>query len=115
MSDEKKAERLAALFARTGQAHHEAFSDTDGQDPEWPLWYAAHLQDCLEPFLAAPLTRSRLVFRLIGADDEHRATESDVPWPEYYARRFLECLGPAEQPKEDHEPRRRRTLDARVG
>ena len=102
MSEETKVEQLAALFRQTGEAHHEAFRDTDGEDPEWPLWYAEYLQDRVTPFLAAPLTRSRLVFCLIGADDEHRATESDMPWPEYYARRFVECLGPAEEPKEDH-------------
>jgi len=101
MSDATQIERLAALFEQAGQAHHDAFRDTDGVDPEWPLWYAEHLQEQLQPFLAAPLSRSRLVFCLIGADDEHRATESDVPWPEYYARRFLECLGPAEEPRED--------------
>jgi len=101
MSDGTKVERLVALFEQIGEAHHEAFRDTDGEDPEWPLWYAEHLQDRLDPFLAAPLTRSRLVFCLIGADDEYRATESETPWPEYYARRFLECLGPAEEPRED--------------
>ena len=102
MSDEVTVERLAALFKQTGEAHHEAFLDNDGDDPEWPLWYAAYLEDRLTPFLAAPLTRSRLVFCLIGADDEHRAADPDAPWPEYYARRFLECLGPAEEPTKDH-------------
>ena len=101
MSDEVTIERLATLFMQTGEAHHEAFLATDGDDPEWPLWYAQYLEDRLAPFLAAPLTRSRLVFCLIGADDEHRATDSDVPWPEYYARRFVECLGPAEEPGKD--------------
>ncbi len=102
MTDESRVERLAALFKQTGEAHHGAFLDTNGDDPEWPLWYAEYLQDRLTPFLAAPLTRSRLVFCLIGADDEHRATDPDAPWPEFYARRFLECLGPAEEPREDH-------------
>jgi glutaredoxin len=101
MSDEAKVKRLAELFRHTGEAHHEAFLQADGDDPEWPLWYADYLHDRLTPFLAAPLTRSRLVFCLIGADDEHRATAPDTPWPEYYAHRFLECLGPAEEPKED--------------
>ena len=102
MSDEVTVERLATLFKQTGEAHHEAFLDTDGEDPEWPIWYAEYLEDRLAPFLAAPLTRSRLVFCLIGADDEHRAAEPDAPWAEYYARRFLECLGPAEEPAKDH-------------
>ena len=81
MSDQNTVDQLAALFEQTGEAHHEAFRESDGEDPEWPIWYADHLQDLLEPFLAAPLTLSRLVFCLIGADDEHRATESDTPWP----------------------------------
>lgn len=102
MSDETKVERLAELFRRAGAAHHQAFLETDGRDPEWALWYAEYLHDRLTPFLAAPITRSRLVFCLIGADDEHGATESEVPWAEYYARRFLECLGPAEEPMKDH-------------
>jgi glutaredoxin len=102
MTAEAQVTQLAELFKQTGEAHHQAFLETDGEDPEWALWYAEYLHERLAPFLAAPLTRSRLVFCLIGADEEHRATESDVPWPEYYARRFLECLGPAEEPAKDH-------------
>ena len=102
MTDRDKLARLAELFRQTGEAHHQAFLGTNGEDPEWAMWYAEHLQDRLTPYLATPITRSRLVFCLIGADDEHRATESDLPWPEYYAQRFLECLGPAEEPAKDH-------------
>ena len=89
MSHETQVERLAALFKQTGEAHHEAFLDTDGADPEWPLWYAEYLQHRLTPFLAVPLSRSRLVFCLVETDDEQRATDPD-------ARRVLECLGPAQ-------------------
>jgi glutaredoxin len=102
MTDEAKLAQLADLFRQTGEAHHQAFLATNGDDPEWALWYAEYLHEKVEPFLAAPITRSRLVFCLIGAADEHRATESHVPWPEYYAQRFLECLGPAEEPTKDH-------------
>jgi glutaredoxin len=101
MTDETKLEQLAELFKQTGEAHHQAFIETDGADPEWAIWYSEYLQKRIEPFLAAPISRSRLVFCLIGADDEHRAIESDVPWPRYYAERFLECLGPAEEPAKD--------------
>jgi len=101
MSNEVSVERLAALFKQAGEAHQQAFRQTNGEDPEWPLWYAEYLQDRLTPFLAAPLTRSRLVFCLIGADDEHRATKSEMPWADYYARRFIECLGAAEKPEKD--------------
>jgi glutaredoxin len=101
MTDEATLEQLTKLFEETGSAHHRAFADTDGEDPEWPLWYAEHLHGRLTGFLAAPLTRSRLVFCLMEADSEHRAVEPDTPWPHFYARRLLECQGPAEAPRED--------------
>lgn len=102
MADEKRIKQLAELFKETGQAHHQAFIETDGEDPDWPIWYATYLHDQLTPFLAAPITRSRLVFCLVATDDEHRATDPDAPWPRYYAARVLECLGPAEDPTTDH-------------
>ncbi len=101
MSSEDKVAQLAELFREAGKAHHQAFVEANGVDPEWPIWYAEYLHERVQPFLAAPITRSRLVFCLIGADDEHRATESDAPWQRYYAERFLECLGPAEEPARD--------------
>ena len=97
MSDQARITQLAELFKETGKAHHQAFIETDGEDPDWAIWYANHLRDRLTPFLAAPLTRSRLVFCLVATDDEHRAAHADAPWPEYYAERVLECLGPAEE------------------
>jgi len=102
MSDETKVQQLTELFEQTGEAHHEAFAATDGHDPEWPLWYAQYLEERLRPFLAAPLTKSRLVFCLVAADNEHSATESvTTPWSEYYAKHVLECFGPAASPSED--------------
>jgi glutaredoxin len=101
MSDDTKLKELTELFEETGKAHHQAFIDTDGEDPEWPLWYAEYLEKRLQPFLAAPMTRSRLVFCLVGADNEHRATASDTPWPEFYATHVLECFGTASAPAEE--------------
>ncbi len=101
MNDKTAVRQLAELFAQTGKAHHKAFSDTDGDDADWPIWYANYLHDQLTPFVAAPLSRSRLVFCLVATDDEHSATEPDSPWPEYYARRVLECLGSSEEPDRD--------------
>lgn len=101
MSDDTKLKELTKLFEMTGKAHHDAFIATGGEDPEWPIWYARYLEERLAPYLAAPLTRSRLVFCLVGADNEHRATDPDAPWPEFYAKRILECFGTAETPSDD--------------
>jgi glutaredoxin len=101
MSDRDKINELAKIFEETGKAHHGAFIQTDGVDPDWPIWYADYLHERLQPFVAAPLTRSRLVFCLVETDDEHRATSSNTPWPEFYAKRLIECLGPAQEPATD--------------
>ena len=34
------AGQLENLFHEVGEAHHQAYIETDGADPEWPLWYA---------------------------------------------------------------------------
>jgi glutaredoxin len=101
MSDDTKLKELTELFEETGKAHHRAFLDTDGKDPEWPLWYAEYLEKRLQPFLATPMTKSRLVYCLVGADNEHRATASGTPWPEFYAAHVLECFGAATAPAEE--------------
>ena len=101
MADESRIKQLTDLFRETGEAHHQAFIETEGEDPDWALWYADYLHDRLAPLLAAPITRSRLVFCLVATDDEHGAMDPDTPWPEFYARRILECLGPAKEPHSD--------------
>ena len=29
------------------KAHHQAFVETDGEDPDWPIWYAGELLEDL--------------------------------------------------------------------
>lgn len=43
MTDQGLIAGLASLLRETGQAHHQAYIDTDGDDPEWPRWYAGLL------------------------------------------------------------------------
>jgi len=101
MGNEQQIQKLAALLKQTGEAHHEAFAATDGEDPDWAIWYADYLRDRLTPFLATPITRSRIIFCLVATADEHETADPDAPWTGFYARRILECLGPAERPEKD--------------
>ncbi len=57
---EVNAKKLASLFEETSEAHHRSFEETDGVDPEWPWWYAGHLQDSVNEMLGATLTKSEL-------------------------------------------------------
>src|SRR3712207_8998070 len=41
------------LFREVGQAHHQAYIETDGADPEWPIWYASFLQERLGSLINA--------------------------------------------------------------
>jgi len=76
---------LAQLLVETGNAHHEAYSDSNGVDPEWASWYAPYLQSRLGGRLGRKVTRSELTYLIVRADREHQATEDAPPWPDLYA------------------------------
>lgn len=84
---------LTDLFLATGHAHHAAFIDTDGVDPEWPLWYADYLLDKLPPKLGAQMTKSEIVYMLVYADRHLKMNAPGANWPGYYARLFVERYG----------------------
>jgi hypothetical protein len=86
-------DRLDAALEAARPAHHAAHIDTDGDDPEWPLWYAAHLLEEVREILSRPgITRSRLVAAFVAADDDYVRTAPDVPWHRHYAERFVRGL-----------------------
>ena len=101
MSHGDQTEKLTALLKQADKAHREAFAATGGEGPDWAIWYADYLHDRLEPFLAGPIARSRLVHCLVATADEHETAAPEVPRPEFFAARILECLGPAKRPAED--------------
>lgn len=81
---------LAEVCTEAGARHHAAFIDSDGVDPEWPLFYAAHIQTRLWDRLGVLLTRSELVHVLVGGDLAMRAGVETDEWPQVYARRLRE-------------------------
>lgn len=86
-------DRLDAVLAAAGPAHHAAFIETDGEDPEWPIWYAGHVLDDVRDILGRPdLTQSRLVAAFVSAGDEYTRVQPDVNWHRFYATSFTEDL-----------------------
>lgn len=77
------------LFRAVGEAHHQAYIETDGVDPEWPLWYAEYLLDRLAPRLEANFTKSELVYLLIRIANEQPLEAPGANWARYYARYFI--------------------------
>ena len=82
-------DELAALFRETGAAHHQAFAAKGGDDPDWPAWYAAYVAPRLEDALGRRFDLSTLASDLRRLDAAHRGGENREPWPEFYARWFL--------------------------
>jgi hypothetical protein len=80
---------LAELFRQTGKAHHQAFITTNGEDPEWPIWYADYLVDKLPAHLGISLTKSDIVYAVMRLDKEQRSEAPGADWAKYYARSLL--------------------------
>jgi len=76
---------LASLLLETGQAHHQAFIETDGADPEWPLWYAEYLHPRIGEHLRREPTRSRIIYLIQAAEKAHIEADDGSPWSESYA------------------------------
>ena len=81
--------RLEGLFREVGEAHHQAYIETDGADPEWPLWYAEYLRERLAPLLDASFTKSELVYLLLRVANEQPLNAPGANWARYYARFFI--------------------------
>ncbi len=82
--------QLEELFRETGRAHHQAFIETDGVDPEWPLWYSDYLRERLGPLLDASFTKSELVHLLVLVANEQPLRAPGANWGRYYAKRFIQ-------------------------
>ena len=83
------AYQLADLLNRTGDAHHVAFEETDGVDPEWATWYAEHLRPELGNSLGRSLSSDEIAELLSEAQDVLDSSDSAETWPEFYAAHIL--------------------------
>ncbi|NND01404.1 MAG: hypothetical protein HKN91_01325 [Acidimicrobiia bacterium] len=86
MSD--AAATIEALLESAASEHHAVFDESDGADPEWPLWYASYLVDRLRTSAGFAGTRSELVYWLVRLDKEYGEADSAIPWPRFYAARL---------------------------
>ena len=89
MTDTDLALQLEGLFREVGEAHHQAYIEVDGADPEWPLWYADYLRDRLGDLLDASFTRSELVYMLLLVANEQPLRAPGANWARYYAKFFI--------------------------
>src|SRR5215467_1473136 len=93
MANADKRSALIDLLHETGLAHHRAYFATNGDDPDWPLWYAESMQTRLNPLLGTALTRSELTYLLVLVEKERVAAAATTPWTDYYADFFMQRYG----------------------
>jgi len=89
MPDPDIASQLAGLFRNTSDAHHDAFRDTNGDDPEWPIWYADYLFASIRKLTKLKFTKSELIGFLVIVDEDYRQKSPQTEWAQYYAEAFL--------------------------
>ena len=93
--------QLTEVFTETEMAHLEAFASTDGNDPEWPIWYADYLQEPMSDILQTRFLKSSLIYCLMDADFEYKARELDVQWQKFYSDHFIGHFAPTDTPTKD--------------
>ena len=70
-SKDNLIDELANLLNETAEAHHKAFAATNGEDAEWPIWYADYLLDKMRRMLNSKFTKSELIYILVSAEKEN--------------------------------------------
>jgi hypothetical protein len=84
---------LVDLLRAAGQAHHQAYLAVDGEDPEWPSWYAGFL---LEPMQALGLEMTSLAElseALLNVQAAYAEQAPEIDWPTFYAQDLLQRFG----------------------
>lgn len=69
--------RLVDLTDRSGPAHHQAFLEVEGWDPEWPIWCAEYFWEPIPEFLLREVAGSELV-HLLGKANREWADGKDL-------------------------------------
>ena len=90
MDPQDLIQQLSELFQETGAAHHQAFIETDGVDPEWANWYGQYLEDKLPSLLNTTLAPSEIANLLVTAAKKHAAQDPDSDWKVFYAEFLME-------------------------
>jgi len=83
-------ERIATLLHQTAEDHHVAYKETDGVDPDWPIWYAGHLlENGFDALLDAKLLKSDLIYLLVLVAKQQMSEAPGAHWENYYANFFV--------------------------
>lgn len=81
---------MSELLKQTAEAHHQVFIATDGEDKDWPQWYAKYLLNHgIEKLLGSKLPQKDIERLLKQGDEEFKSQGSTSSWESYYANLML--------------------------
>lgn len=87
---DSKLDRLVGLIKSTAKAHHLAFEDVNGEDADWPQWYAASMHADFERLIGRKVGVDGVADLLERFDELHAEEAPDEPWSHFYARKLLD-------------------------
>ena len=90
MTRNEKLLALTQLFRDAGAAHHRAFLATNGDDPQWPQWYAAWLAVRMEALLGRAFDVPQLAQQLEALEKQRQSSKPAPDWPFFYAESFVD-------------------------
>jgi len=85
MAEQISQNELADLITAAGHAHHAAYIESDGVDPDWAMYYAGYLEAHLGERLGRKASRSELTYLLVKAQRAHDGLVDDSPFAPYFA------------------------------
>lgn len=83
MIENNISQKIEELLIETEKEHHQAFIETNGNDPEWPMWYSGYLKEKLAALLNIEITKSELIFLLISAEEKRKKSKTKKSWQKY--------------------------------
>lgn len=90
--NQEHRKEMIALFEETADAHQQVFKETNGEDLEWPIWYAKYMQEKTREIIDLDITVSELVYLLVAADLDYSDETPPNHWADYYTHFFLENI-----------------------
>jgi hypothetical protein len=83
-------EAITALLHQAGEQHLATHQETNGDDPDWSIWYASYLlENGFDTLLDAKMLQSDLIYLLVLVDRQQKLEAPGSQWEKYYADFFM--------------------------
>lgn len=92
MQENNISQKIQELLIETKKEHDQAFTETNGQDTEWPMWYAGYLKEKLTALLNIEITKSELIYLLISAEEKRKKSKAKKEWQKYFSDFLIKKL-----------------------